>query len=333
MTMRRTWCALFLLPCCALTQAQQPTVYVSVVATKLFVVGAANPRTGIFFQRPSDDTTWQHTGAVNIRAFGVAVPAAGRGRTLLIASGNGVHRSTDGGASWKITTDWRITEVLWVAPDPRSDDTVYCATPYGVFKSTDACASWNEMNAGLAGLFTTCVQPDIGVQGRVWCATEDGLYCSDDGARHWRKSSLSVPGVRTVAQNPRDPSVLLAGTESYGIYVSRNGGRTWDRSESGIDHPTFYAVAFDPMHPDTVYAGGYVTGVYKSTDGARSWKRINNGIAVPTIHSLAVDPTNPSRVYAASLWGGVYRTDDGGLAWRSAGLTGSEIWQVIIQPF
>ena len=90
---------LFLLPGLALAQAQQPTVYVSVVATKLFVVGAANPKTGVFYQRPADDTTWQHTGAVNIRAFGVAVPAEDHGRTILIASGNGVHRSTDGGAS------------------------------------------------------------------------------------------------------------------------------------------------------------------------------------------------------------------------------------------
>jgi photosystem II stability/assembly factor-like uncharacterized protein len=333
MTTKLKFLMLCLVPAWTGLLAQNSTVYVSVVATKLFVVGAANPETGIFFQRPGDDTAWQHTGAVNIRAFGLAVPASGKGRTIYIASGNGVHRTTDGGSTWKITTDWRITEVLWVEPDPRAPATVYCATAYGVFKSTDGCDSWREMNGGLASLFTTCVRPDVAVPGRVYCTTEDGLYQSDDGAAQWRRSALSVPGVRIVAQNPADPAQLVAGTESYGIYVSRNAGATWARSEAGIDHETFYTVAFDPVNPATVYAGGYVTGVYKSTDGARSWKRMNDGLSVLTIHGIAVDPADNKRVYAASLWGGVYRTDNGGLTWRNAGLFGSEIWNVVIQSF
>lgn len=333
MTTRHTLFALLLLTSGGPAQAQNSTVYVSVVATKLFVVGAANPRTGIFFQRPADDTTWQHTGAVNIRAFGVTVPAAGMGKTLYIASGNGVHRSTDGGRTWKITTGWRVTEVLWVSQDPRDPDVVYCATPYGVFKTTDGCTTWNEMNRGLRALFTTCIIADASLPGRLYCTTEDGLYRSDDGAAHWSRSNLSVPAVRMIAQNPANPAMLVAGTESYGIYVSRNGGATWARSEAGIDHQTFYTIAFDPVNPETLYAGGYVTGVYKSTDGARSWKRMNDGLAALTIHGLAVDPTAPGRVYAATLWGGVYRTDNAGQTWRNVGLPGSEIWNVVIQPF
>jgi len=189
------------------------------------------------------------------------------------------------------------------------------------------------MNRGLDALFTTCVLPDVAVPGRVYCTTEGGLYQSDDGAEQWKRSGLSVPGGRIVAQNPADPAVLVAGTESIGIYVWRNGGATWARSEAGIDHQTFYTVAFDPVNPETVYAGGYVTGVYKSTDGARSWKKMNDGLSALTVHGLAVDPSDNSRVYAATLWGGVFRTDNGAQTWRNAGLTGSEIWNVVIQPY
>jgi hypothetical protein len=51
------------------------------------------------------------------------------------------------------------------------------------------------------------------------------------------------------------------------------------------------------------------------------------------VHALAVDPTNSSRVYAGTLWGGIFRSDDGGLTWRQAGLSGSQVWKISIQPF
>ena len=326
-----TLCAVF----CAASQAgaQQSTVYVAVVATKLFVVGAANPQTGIFFQRPGEDTTWQHTGPKTIRAFGVAVPAGARGRVVYIAGGNGVHRTGDGGAHWKITTDWPVTEVLGVTCDPRDTNTVYCATPYGVYKTTDGCASWQEKNRGLIALFTSCIMVDNATPGRVYAATEDGLYVSTDGAEHWTRSSLSVPQTRVIVQHPKDPAVLMAGTENNGIYVSRDGGKVWTRSEAGVDHLTFYAIAFDPGDPEVVYAGGYITGVYKSADGGRSWRRVNAGLENLNVHAIAVDPVNSRRVYAATLWGGIYRTDDGGASWRSAGLAGAQIWNIIIHPF
>ena len=53
--------------------SQESTVYVSVLSTKLFVVGAANPETGVFYKKTTDDTVWQHTGPKNIRDFGIAV--------------------------------------------------------------------------------------------------------------------------------------------------------------------------------------------------------------------------------------------------------------------
>lgn len=313
--------------------AQTSTVYASVVATKLFVVGAANPQTGLFTQHPGDDTTWQHTGPNNIRAFGLAVPGRDRGRVMYISGGNGVHKSTNGGATWKITTDWRITEVLWVAPDPRDTATVYCATEFGIFKTSDGCATWTEMNRGLTQTFTQCVLVDHAVPGKVYCATEDGLFQSLDGAATWTRMGLSVGGTRVIAQHPRDSGMLVAATESYGIYVSRDGGKVWVRSEAGVDHLTFYAIAFDPTNPEIVYAGGYVTGVYKSTNGARSWRRMNDGLGNLNIHAIAVDPTNGQRVYAATMWGGMYRTDDGGASWRPAGLGGAQIWNLVIQSF
>jgi photosystem II stability/assembly factor-like uncharacterized protein len=311
------------------SSAAPPTIFAPVLATRLFVVGAANPRTGVFLQQPSDDTLWGHTGSTTIRAFGFALGPRSGGRVRYIAAGNGVHLSRDGGRTWK--TGWEITEVMCVVPDPSDTNVVYCTTPYGVFKTVDGCATWQEMSSGLTSLFVSSMI--IGKDGRLYCATEDGLFWSGDGARHWERTGLSVCGTRVVAQSPADPSFLIVGTESYGLYVSHDSGNVWARSESGVDHMTFYTVAFDPVNPLIIYAGGYVTGVYRSVDGALSWRRVNEGLSNLNVHGIAVDPTDHDRVYAATLWGGVYRTDDGGGHWRSAGLSGAEVWNVVINTF
>ncbi len=314
-----------LLPPCVPAQS---TVYSSVLATHLFVVGAANPQTGVFFQHPGDDTVWSHTGSKTIRAFNVALGPGSHGRVIYIAGGNGVHLSRDGGRTWKITTGWQITEVMCVAPDPADTNTVYCTTPYGVFKTTDGCSTWREMNTGLTALYIPSLIVEKG--GLLCCVSEDGLFRSTDGGGRWDRMALSVSGTRILAQSPADPSFLIAGTENYGLYVSHDGGTIWTRSESGVDHLTFYAVAFDPVNPDIVYAGGYVTGVYKSLDGAKTWKRTNEGLANLNVHAIAVDPLDHNRVYAATLWGGVFSSVDGGAHWKSAGLSGSQVWSIVI---
>jgi photosystem II stability/assembly factor-like uncharacterized protein len=325
--------AAFVVVCAHSILAQSSTVFTTVVATRLFVVGAANPPTGLFFQRVQGDTGWHHTGPSTIRAFYAAVFRPSRGRILYLGAGNGVHRSTDGGATWRITTGWDITEVLCVAPDSEDSNRVFLASPYGVYRTMDGCKKWQQVNAGLGAWFVSAVIIDQVNPQRLYCATEDGAYRSDNGGDLWQRMGLSVGKVRTIAQRPSDPATLIVGTEENGIYVTRDGGEVWTKSESGIDHSTFYCFAFDPSHPDIVYAGGYVTGVYKSIDGGRSWKRTNDGLSVLNIHSLAVDPLDGNRVFAAAYWGGIYRSDNGGASWRSMGLSESQTYTVFVEPF
>ncbi len=318
---------------CDRVLAQQSTVYASVLSTKLFIVGGANPNTGLYYQHPAEDTIWHHTGAKRIRAFGVAADASSKGKTLYIASGDGVHKTTDGGVTWKITTGWNITEVQCVTPDPTNANVVYIATAYGVYKSTDGCATWKEKNNGLSfPFFLQSIIIDHSEANRLYCATEAGVYVSTDRAENWKRTGLNVGNARIIVQHPIDPKILFVGTEE-GIYTSPNGGKWWTKVEAGIDHQTFYALAFDPAHHDTMYAGGYVTGVYKSVNGGVTWGRVNNGLDFLSIHSIAVDPTNSSRVYAGTIWGGMYRTDNGGQNWRSVGLPQAEVWTIVIHPY
>jgi len=325
---------LFIVTVPSVLVARQSTVYASVLSTKLFVVGAANPETGLYIQQqPTEDTVWHHNGPKTIRDFGVAVHAPSKGQVICLASGNGVHRTTDGGKTWKITSGWEITEVLCIVIDRSDPNVMFCGTPYGVFRTLDGGTKWTECTNGIKEKFTSSVIIDYTNPSVLYCATEGGVYRSENRGDAWTRTGLSVGGVRVVVQSPKDANTLVAGTDDYGIYITHNGGRYWEKSEAGLDHQTFYAIVFDPSNPQVLYAGGYVTGIYKSTDGGISWTRKNNGISVLNIHSLAVDPTNSSRVFAGSMWGGVYRSNDGGDTWHKAGLSGSQVWQIIVEPY
>jgi photosystem II stability/assembly factor-like uncharacterized protein len=308
---------------------QESTVYATVISTKLFIVGAANPQTGLFYQRPSEDTVWHRTGAKNIRANCVAAFPPAKGRVVYVASGNGLHKTTDGGQSWKITTGWEITEALWVSVDPHNESNVYIGTAYGVFKTTDGCTTWRQTHSG----FTSSVIVDHSNSSVLYASTEDGVFKSLNAGETWSRLGISVKRIRIVVQNPMNPVILFVGTEDNGMYTTLNGGKTWDKVEAGIDHNTFYTITFDPNNPDAMYAGGYITGVYKSIDGGKRWTRTCKGFSVESIHAIAVDPVNGNRVYAATIGDGVYRSDDGGISWRSVGLRSSQVWSISIQPY
>ncbi len=318
----------------AFAQKNEPTVYASVLSSGLFIVGAANSNTGLFYQRMDEDTVWHHTGATRIRAFGMATVQASKGKRLYIASGNGVHKTTDAGESWRITTDWRTAEIMCLAIDPKNENILFASTPYGVFKSTDAAGSWNEASRGLEkSKFVSAVIIDSKSSSTVFCSTEDGVYKSTNGGGSWYRLDLHVSGIRTIRQSPADGSIIAVGTEDDGIFISSDRGRSWQKSRNGLGQSTFYTVAFDPRDSRIIYAGGFQTGVYKSVNGGASWKQMNEGLTNLNVHGIAVDPTNTKRLYAATIWGGVFRSDDAGEHWRYAGLFASQVWDVRIEPF
>ncbi len=142
-------------------------------------------------------------------------------------------------------------------------------------------------------------------------------------APDWRYLPIWGGDVRTVAVQPENPDVVLAGTASGQVYLSRNGGRTWSNAGPHLPFPGWVVsnLRFDPNNPARiwvamrgVWGGGHVAS---SDDLGKTWiSRARSGLpATEPVYTLALTPGHEGRVYAGTL-SGVYGTEDGGDTWR-----------------
>jgi photosystem II stability/assembly factor-like uncharacterized protein len=241
---------------------------------------------------PNGDV-WVGTGEVN--------PGGGS----LSYGGDGLYRSSDGGASWARVAGWPAgsTTIGAIRFNPLDPDTVYVASggslfaPGGVrglYKSTDYGASFNRV---LDGLNATTGATDIAMDP----TNPDKLFVPMwDHIREWLCRCYTGPGT--------------------GIYLTEDGGDTWTRLEN--DRIT----SFTP---------GDAIGL-ASTD--------NNTTTAQARMAVSIAPSDPNRVYITTgNWNqvdngagqtergfrGYYRSDDGGLTFQTmtpANPGGDTVW-------
>jgi photosystem II stability/assembly factor-like uncharacterized protein len=303
--------------------AQQDTLYMSVLNSRKHRLGALdNPTVGLFVSTDAG-TTWKHRGWTGyIRTF---YTEAGSDGMIWSACGNGVFRSSDHGATWRITTGWEITEVLKVKVDPLKPSVVYAATAYGVFKTQDNGESWKEQNVGFLKPFVSDIVIDRTNTRRILAASEDGVYMSTNAGAGWKLTGLRGKGVRTLRQHPSHSKTFFAGTEDDGLFLSSDGGKTWRQSNAGLTQMTVYTIACDRSNANVIYLGTHGGGVYRSADGGKSWKQMIQGLDNLVVHSLLL-PSDPSVVFAGTLNGGLFKSTDRGEHWTFNSQEEGQVW-------
>jgi photosystem II stability/assembly factor-like uncharacterized protein len=197
--------------------------------------------------------------------------------------------STDKGATWQ-TLHTFGHPVVWVATDPNNPNRLYASvvssTAGGIYVTNDLQDGANSVWTQLAAPPRTQGHPlDLQV-------LKDGTLVASYSGR-------------------RDSTGAF--TASSGVFVSSDGGQTWqDRSAAGMQYWT-QDVVIDPNDPtqNTWYAGDYggwggpaagLGGLYKTTDRGQTWTRLFTSDGVS---SVAISPTNANEMYVA--------TEDNGL--------------------
>lgn len=303
--------------------------YAAVFLNRSHVSVGASSNIGLYRRSPGD-TAWSNIYRPNLFVFGIGMWTNGAVRRFYIAGGNGLHRSENGGVSWRILTDWKTEEVLSLALDPVDSARLYIATPFGIFRSDDDGRTWHKKMRGMARSFVQKVILDRSDRKTLFACSEDDLYRSTDEGEHWTPLRVGVSGIMTVAQNPENPRHLLVGTEDKGVRVSLDGGSTWQRG-GGLPEATFYAVSFS-LNRSILYAGGYLTGLWKSLDGGVYWKPAWQNGDLEAIYTIFVHPDEPRHLMVGTSGQGVYESFDEGGTWRQAGLAGCHVKQIEFYP-
>jgi photosystem II stability/assembly factor-like uncharacterized protein len=219
--------------------------------------------------------------------------------------GGGIHKTTDGGATWK--------ELEGGLP---------------------------EGDKGRIGLAISESNPQV-LNALVETASGEtqGTYRSENGGLMWeRVSDLDIRPMyySHIWIDPTDEDVVYAlATRSS---VSRDGGRTWTSIaraptyDVGV-HADHHALWIDPNNTQHIYLAGDA-GLNESYDGGENFRRINN-FPIAQFYALGVDMRDPYWVYGGlqdnhsffgpsetRRWAGILNDD-----WMQSGFGDGMYWQ------
>lgn len=299
-----------------------PSMHIAVLETGSFTVGQTNALSGLFIS--DEDGELRHFGWPNVRCFGVAVHPHNPD-VILLACGNGVQLTRDGGESWRVLTDWRVTEVLDVAFDRTNPDQHFiCASAYGIWESRDSGETWSQASDGLVARFAQSIATSPN-DDRIWAGTEAGVFVAPVDKLDWSRDGLVGFPVREIATTPS--GFQVAATKAQGAWVRMIDG-PWTRIRGVPADATCYAVASRP-DGKRMAVGGLFSGVYLSRDGGRSASLLNSPATPDSpVHALAFNP-DANRLIAGTTGEGLFEIDLGAGAWTPLGLLGASIRRIL----
>lgn len=266
-------------------------------------------------------------------------------------------------------TSGRIADI---AVHPEKPHIYYLAVASGgVWKTENSGTTFEPIFDGEGSYSIGCVSIAPSNPNTVWVgsgennnqrsvAYGDGVYKSTDGGKSWKNMGLeNSEHIGMIAIHPEDENIvyvaaygpLWSAGGDRGIYLTKDGGESWEKILEVSEHTGFNEIHMDPRDPDLLYAtahqrrrhvftyidGGPESAIYKSTDGGENWEKLSKGLPSGDVGRIGMDisPANPDVVYAivkATDGGGFFRSSDRGESWekRSDYQTSGNYYQEIV---
>jgi len=142
---------------------------------------------------------------------------------------------------------------------------------------------------------------------------ESFLWVSTDGGTNWH--NYPAPAITGLAISG---SILLAGTQWFGVFVSTNSGASWTAVNEGLPRRTDDTTGIETVRSlfvsgTNLYAGTYPRGgLFHSTNNGTNWGP--TGLTDHVVHALAISGTN---LFAGTYYGGVFLSTNNGTNWTS----------------
>lgn len=192
-----------------------------------------------------------------------------------------VHRSRDRGDTWTTISPDLTTNsadkkqgnvphctITSIAESPRREGRLWVGTDDGrVWTTRDGGQRWVELSnhfpPEVLGLWVSCVEASPHSADTAFVAfsgyREDRrspfVFRTDDGGDTWLpiEHDLPLEPVNVIRQHPRNPNVLLVGTE-MGIYVSVDDGAAWYPLGSGLPRVAVHDLLVHPREEHVLVA-------------------------------------------------------------------------------
>jgi len=220
--------------------------------------------------------------------------------------GSKLHRSTDGGKTWReitvpaypsrpegapedrcpmrgITIPWNL-ELIWSLETggPDQPGVLWCGTiPGGLFRSSDHGQTW-DFNWSL------------------WNRPE---------RKKWMGGGYDYPGIHSISVDPRNRRRIIAGVSCGGVWVSEDNGETWSNHAHGMrasylppdqggdpDVQDPHRLVQCAGAPDNFWAQHHC-GIFKSTDNLTSWQAVEPVAPSAFGFAVAVHPQDPNTAW------------------------------------
>jgi hypothetical protein len=214
----------------------------------------------------------------NTTAFIAPFALAPSNTNVIYAGADTIFKSLNGGISWYIPNPTPIDAgnvPLSIAVSHTEEDSVYICTapsdvrPMHVYRSNNGGVSYTDISAGLPNRFPRQIATDPSDSRKVYIAFSGfgtgHLFKSTDAGGTWTDISTTLPDVpfHTVIVHPTSPDTLFAGSD-LGVFVSADGGTTWDDFNNGLAEGTMvFDLRFSPSD-NSIVAFTHGNGVYRT---------------------------------------------------------------------
>lgn len=255
--------------------------------------------------------TWQITRAAFLGDNVPMVLPNPADRTIHAALAHGhfgdkIHRSTDAGATWEELAvpeypeppagakpdicqmsgkeiPWKLN-LIWSLETGGADQpgVLWCGTlPGGLFRSNDAGASWTMMRS-------------------LWNRPE---------RKRWFGGGFDWPGIHSIIVDPRDSNRVTVGISCGGVWVTTDGGETWNCRADGMraaymppeqaNDPEIqdpHRLAQCRSHPDVIWTQHH-NGIFRTADGCQSWQELQDVPPSSFGFAVAAHPDDPQTAW------------------------------------
>ena len=171
-------------------------------------------------------------------------------------------------------------------------------------------------------------------KGTTWTQTSFAQVTEDPNEVPWKLNGQKM------AIDPNNPNVVYVGTPQNGMFVTTDGGTTWQKvsalpvglSDGSGLYPGFAGILFAPNSgttggkTTTIFASSFGNGVYESTNAGATWTKLSGG---PTDVEYAAIAPNGTYYAIGNNYASLWRYSNG--VWTDV-LDGNLLTTVAIGP-